>query len=517
MKNGTEDSTSRESPHVLAVDDEVAIHGVLERLFPREGIQVTTCTSGDEALDLLVENSFDLALTDVNMPGMDGMELLERITEDHPQVSVVLLSTQNNVQQAVRAMREGAVDFIPKPFSTDELVERVKTVLEAKTAPQDAAMTNGHAENGHAEATGGSPASAAPNGTSKGPLNDASPNGHAPSENGECRSDAVTFVGEHQSVQDLRGMVDRIAGSQAPVFVQGESGTGKEILSRLVHEKSNRADQPYVPVNCAALPSDLVESHLFGHVEGAFTGAVDDMVGAFEKADGGTLLLDEITEITPSVQAKLLRVLQTQEFQKVGCSDKVSVDVRVIATSNRELREEVQNGTFREDLYHRLAVFPLHIPPLRGRLSDIPLLAEHFVEKYAAQYNLPRKTIAPDLLQYFQTYSWPGNVRELENMIHRGVVMAGDRECIAKNDVLDHFFSGQGSNGQHGSGQPDELIGEFVGEDTPPTIDEMERKLILNTLAEEEVSQKQAAEKLGISARTIRNKLEQYRERGFSV
>lgn len=505
----TSDSPSSDSPHVLAVDDEVAIHGVLERLLPREGIQVTTCTSGQEALELLEESSFDLMLTDFEMPGMGGMELLNQTTEHHPTVGVVLLSTQNNAQQAVRAMRQGAVDYIPKPFSTDELVKRVKTILEEKklNGSAKAPMANGHV---------GNETTSAPSNSNKS-VNGTALNGAKIHENGEHDPDATKFVGEHQSVEDLRSMVQRVAKSQAPVFVQGESGTGKEILSRIIHEKSNRADGPYVPVNCAALPKDLVESHLFGHVEGAFTGAVDDMVGAFEKSDGGTLLLDEITEITPSVQAKLLRVLQTQTFQKVGSSEKKSVDVRVIATSNRDLQEAVENGTFREDLYHRLAVFPLHIPPLRGRLSDIPLLAEHFVEQYTERYNLPQKTIAPDLLQRFQAYSWPGNVRELENVIHRGVVMAGERASIEKKDVLDDFFLDQSSNGEHGEGKNEDIVAELTSNGTTPTIAEMERKLILNTLADDDTSQKEAAEKLGVSARTIRNKLQEYREQGFSI
>ncbi|MFB6273796.1 MAG: sigma-54-dependent transcriptional regulator [Salinibacter sp.] len=507
MTSDQSDSTTKDSPHVLAVDDEVAIHGVLERLLPREGIQVTTCTSGEEALELLEEESFDLTLTDFQMPGLGGMDLLEQVTEQHPEVSVVLLSTQDNVQQAVRAMREGAVDYIPKPFSTDELVERVKTILENKKSN---GSTPAPATNGQGDAKD---ASASP--SSNGSVNGTAVNGTPIHENGEYDPDEVKFVGEHQSVRELRSMVERIASSQAPVFIQGESGTGKEILSRLIHEKSKRADGPYIPVNCAALPSDLVESHLFGHVEGAFTGAVDDMVGAFGKADGGTLLLDEITEITPSVQAKLLRVLQTQQFQKVGSSEKTSVDVRVIATSNRDLEDAVQNGTFREDLYHRLAVFPLHVPPLRGRLSDIPLLAEHFVEQYTDRYNLPKKTIAPDLLQRFQAYSWPGNVRELENMIHRGIVMAGDRDCIEEEDVVDHFFLDD--QGQRDGSANDDMVAQLTSNGSTPTIAEMERKLILNTLADEDTSQKEAAEKLGISARTIRNKLQEYREQGFSI
>ena len=524
MKSPSASSAPSDSPHVLAVDDEVAIHGVLERLFPREGIQVTTCTGGEEALSLLDDRAVDLALVDFQMPTMTGIELLERVKEAHPHVEVILLSTQDNVQQAVRAMRKGAADFLPKPFSTDELVERVKTALDAAaeeaphgraggTAPlngQAGGRANGHA-NGHAHnaVNGASHNGASHNGTPGGAFAPCDGEGYEPG--------AVQFVGEHESVRELRRMVARIARSRAPVFVQGESGTGKEILSRLVHDNSQRADQPYVPVNCAALPSELVESHLFGHVEGAFTGAVDDMVGAFEKADGGTLLLDEITEIAPSVQAKLLRVLQTQEFQKVGTSETKTVDVRVVATSNRDLEAAVEEGTFREDLYHRLAVFPLHVPPLRGRLSDVPVLAEHFIKKYTHQYQLPPKTLAPDLLQYFQAYSWPGNVRELENMIHRGVVMAGDDECIEKDDVLDHFFAGDGGAGGASSEQAGLMIGEIMEGGDPPTIAEMERKLILNTLSQEDVSQKGAAEKLGISARTIRNKLQRYREQGFSI
>ncbi|PSQ76551.1 MAG: sigma-54-dependent Fis family transcriptional regulator [Bacteroidetes bacterium QH_7_62_13] len=486
------DSDASERPHALAVDDEVTIHGVLERIFPREGIQVTTCSSGTDALELIDEHDFDVLLADAQMPEMGGMELVERVSEEYPHLDIVLLSTQGNVQQAVRAMQKGAADYIPKPFSTDELVDRVKS-----------GRASSH-ENEQDE--------------EEEPTDETDKSEEKPSGRPAYDADVPQFVGEHQCVEKLRSMVDRIAGSKAPVFVQGESGTGKEILSRLIHEKSNRSDQAYVPVNCAALPSELVESHLFGHVEGAFTGAVDDMTGAFEKADGGTLLLDEITEIDPSIQAKLLRVLQTGEFQKVGCSDKQSADVRVIATSNRDLEEAVEEGTFREDLYHRLSVFPLHTPPLRSRLSDIPLLAEHFIEKYAVQYDLPVKTIAPDLLQLFQSYAWPGNVRELENVIHRGMIMADERDCIEKEDVYDLFSAEQGSNdGDASLGQNGAAIAEMTADGSPPTIAEMERKLILNTLANSDLSQKEAAEELGVSPRTIRNKLQEYREQGFSI
>jgi len=500
IKTKTASDVMIESPHILAVDDEVMLHDVLERLFPREGIQVTTCSGGTEAVELLEEHAFDLVLTDLQMPEMDGLELLAHTREHHPDLNVVVLSAHDNVQQAVRAMREGAVDYIPKPFSTDELVDRIKGILREQAEQ----------ENEPAPPEGDSLPDTPPTlATGESRHNETEGDGVALS------SEAVDFVGEHRSVQRLKEMIPRVARSRAPVFIHGESGTGKEILSRLIHDKSDRADGPYVPINCAALPSDLVESHLFGHVEGAFTGAVDDMEGAFEKADGGTLLLDEVTEISCAVQAKLLRVLQNQEFQKVGASEKKRVDVRVVATSNRDLKEAVQEGAFREDLYHRLAVFPMHVPPLRGRLSDIPLLAEHFIEKYASQYGLDKKTISPGLLQYFQTYSWPGNVRELENMIHRGVVMAADNKSITQEDVLNSFFSDEAPDGRNG--QADGLLDQITENGDTPTIDEMERKLILSTLAKEDISQKRAAEKLGVSPRTIRNKLQEYRSQGFSV
>ena len=497
------------APHILAVDDEVMLHDVFERLFPREGIEVTACSSGTEAMERLEDAAFDLVLATHQMPGPDGMELLDHIQEHHPTVRVVLLSDQDNAQNAVRAMQKGAADYIPKPFSTDELVDRVKDLL-AEPAPSAQAdpLPGGDSIPGAADVTS---ADGAPTGRADDPdLSAGSALG-----DGAPESDAQ-FVGEHESIQHLKTMLPQVAQSEAPVFIHGESGTGKEILSQLIHDRSARADGPYVPINCAALPSDLVESHLFGHVEGAFTGAVDDMEGAFEQADGGTLLLDEITEIDCGVQAKLLRVLQEQQFQKVGASKKKEVDVRIVATSNRDLKEAVDEGAFREDLYHRLAVFPLHVPPLRGRLSDIPLLAEHFVKKYAAKYQLPAKPLSRELLQHFQTHSWPGNVRELENMIHRGVVMAADADTITKEHVLNASFRQDAATSADDGGAGTSLA-QLSDGDGPPTIAEMERKLILRTLSQDDVSQKHAAEKLGVSARTIRNKLQEYRDEGFSI
>ena len=313
-------------------------------------------------------------------------------------------------------------------------------------------------------------------------------------------------MGEHPTVVELKAFLPRLAGSRAPVFVHGESGTGKEVVARLVHEQSPRADGPFVALNCANLPSELVESHLFGHKKGAFTGAVDDMTGAFGRADGGTLLLDEVTEVALPVQAKLLRVLQEGEFQRVGAEKTTRVDVRVVATSNRDLGQAVAEGTFREDLYHRLAVFPLHVPPLRERRSDVSLLAAHFAAQYAAQYGLPEKTLAPALLREFEAYHWPGNVRELGNMLHRGVVLAAERATIEREDVLNPFFS---------DGPALAAPGWLDGEGAPQTLADMERVMILRALGDNDDNQERAAEQLGISARTIRNKLKRYREEGL--
>jgi transcriptional regulator with PAS, ATPase and Fis domain len=303
-------------------------------------------------------------------------------------------------------------------------------------------------------------------------------------------------------------MLPRVSQNKAPVFIQGESGTGKEILAKIIHQMSGRAAGPYVTLNCANLPRELVESHLFGHRKGAFTGAIDDMTGAFERADAGTLLLDEITEIEQTVQAKLLRVLQEQEIQKVGASETKRVDVRVIATSNRNLGEAISEGVFRDDLYHRLSVFPLTVPPLRDRLSDVPLLASYFIEKYCELYGLPAKTISADLMDYFVRYPWPGNVRQLENMVQRGVLLSAERVSIEPEDVFNDFFADARTQ-TGGGGEADALLPRMT------TIEDMERHMILKALDESDNNQQRAAEQLGISARTIRNKLKKYREEGL--
>jgi len=456
-------------PRILFVDDEQLLHSLFQRLFSRHGMSVTCCSSAVQAVESLRDHTFDLVVTDFMMPDMDGFALLGHIRENYPEMRVIMITAHANVQHAVRMMQHGAIDYIPKPFSTAELVERVQKSLAHEVVPVEESRTLA-----------------------------VKTMGLVPS--------SVEYVGESDSILRLKSVLPKVSNNSAPVFIMGESGTGKEILSKLIHQMSDRAAGPYFTLNCANLPRDLVESHLFGHRKGAFTGAIDDMVGAFERADGGTLLLDEITEIDLAVQAKLLRVLQENEFQKIGSTKIQKVDVRVVATSNRTLSDSITDGSFRKDLYHRLSVFPLTVPPLREREGDISLLADHFVEKYCRLYELENKTISDDLYHRFTSYAWPGNVRELENMVQRGVILSAERTEITVDDVFDDFFTDAASQASASNGTSDPKL---------TTIEDMERYMILEALSDSRNNQQAAASKLGISARTIRNKLRKYREDGF--
>lgn len=468
-----------QQPKILFVDDEHLLHSLFERLFARKGMKVTSCHSAVQAMEVLSKEEFDLVVTDFMMPDIDGLQLLAHIRQEHPRTRVIMITAHANVQHAVRTMQNGAIDYIPKPFSTTELVERVQACLK-----QDV----------HELAKVAAEAS--------------------PRRKKSKASAPIDYVGEHESIQRLKNLLPRVSKNKAPVFIQGESGTGKEILAKLIHHTSDRGSGPYVTLNCANLPRELVESHLFGHRKGAFTGAIEDMTGAFERADGGTLLLDEITEIDLPVQAKLLRVLQEQEIQKVGESTSKKVDVRVIATSNRVLKDAIEEGVFREDLYHRLSVFPLTVPPLRERGSDIPLLARHFVDKYCELYGFPEKTLHPELVARFRMYPWPGNVRQLENMVQRGVLLSADRDVIEPSDVLNDFFSDAELEPMGAAAHAASSNGSTSGARIE-TIEDMERHMIMQALEETDHNQQRAAERLGISARTIRNKLKKYREDGL--
>lgn len=460
---------------ILFVDDELPLRDVVTRLLARRGVEVTTAGDAVEAVELLREKTFDLLLTDFQMPDMDGFELLAHVRENYPDLPAIMMTGHASVQHAVQAMTGGAVDYLPKPFSVDALADRVLGQIAAfreREAPP-------------APPRPPAPSAAGPKGSRAG--------GAA----------AGAFVGESPAVQRVRDLADRVAPSRAPVFVHGESGTGKEVLAKYIHAQSGRGG-PFVAINCANLPRELVESALFGHRKGAFTGATGDHTGVFEEADGGTLLLDEVTEVAPEVQAKLLRVLQEGEVQPVGATKPKAVDVRIVATTNRDTAEAIAEGAFREDLYHRLAVFPVALPPLRTRGGDVRLLAERFVETYRALYGLGPKRIADDLMAEFEAAEWPGNVRQLQNLVHRGVVLSAEREVIERGDVDNAVLADAAPLGGGLSARAVAVT----------TLDEMERRMILQALDESGGNQQQAADRLGISDRTIRNKLKRYREEG---
>jgi DNA-binding NtrC family response regulator len=475
---------------ILVLDDEELMRDYLDKHLSQHGYKIQTFESPRDALKAIGEEEYDLVISDVKMPEMTGDEVLTHVKEHHEDVGVILITGFGSINHAVRAVQKGAYDYITKPFSGAEILARVNGFFKHRdekgsTTHPKAAMAGPKEKTADAK-SGDSKAAA-----------------QASSEDGRYE---VKLVGEDPKIQQLLDALPQIAQNNAPVLIQGESGTGKEVFASLIHYNSPRTDKPYVKINCANLPRDLVESTLFGHVKGAFTGAISDKKGAFEEADTGTLLLDEITEIDITIQAKLLRVLQEKEFSRVGSQKTQDVDVRIIATSNRNVGQAIKDGDFREDLYYRLNVFPISIPPLRNRKDDIPLLANYFVEKYTAENGLPDKEISKDLMDYLMRQDWKGNVRELSNLIQRGVLMSADDGVITVEHVKNLLFTNI----------DEEIRKELINELPLLTIEEMELKMIQLALNKTNGNQKEAAGLLGISDRTIRNKLKKMEQRSES-
>lgn len=443
---------------ILVVDDDPLMLDFLKEALLRQGYKVDTAEDGEEALRKVEEEGYDLVITDVRMPGVDGMTVLESVKRDFADTEVVVITAYGTIRNAVEAMKMGAYDYLTKPFSVEEVEVVVQRALERKRLISENIRLKRELEKVQG---------------------------------------LRTLVGQSPAMRKVLEMIEMVAPTKATVLIQGESGTGKELVADAIHRLSPRKNGPFVKVNCAAIPESLVESELFGHEKGAFTHAVKRSRGRFEMADGGTLLLDEIGEITPAVQAKLLRVLQDGTFQRVGGEGTLKVDVRVIATTNRDLWKAVQEGKFREDLYYRLQVVPIYIPPLRERKEDIPLLVQHFLKMYGEREGKEGLTVSEKAMDILMDYDWPGNIRELENAVERAVI-------LAKGKVLkpENFFVGTTFRER-----------EPHGEAT--TLAEMERRLILRTLREEGGNRTRTAQRLGISVRTLRNKLRQYREQGL--
>ncbi len=367
--------------HLLIVDDDANTLASLARAFRLAGHEATVCDSAARALELVRSEAFDLMLSDVVMPGKDGLSLLEDLRQAHIRLPVVMISGQANIEMAVRATRLGAVDFLEKPLSTDKLLLTVGNVLKLRRLEE---------------------------------------------ENRELRQRVGKYEIVHggEAMRRVMAQVDRVAASETRVCILGETGTGKELIARALHERSPRRDGPFVTLNCAAVPAELIESELFGHEKGSFTGAATRHIGRFEQANRGTLFLDEIGDMPLVMQAKLLRVLEENQVERVGGDRPIPVNVRVIVATHRNLDELVQNGAFRQDLYHRIYVYPLVLPPLRNRVEDIPLLIDHFARQVAAQNGWRPKTFEPAAIEALQRYPWPGNVRELRNIVERLLLLA---------------------------------------------------------------------------------------------
>lgn len=441
---------------ILIVDDDPSMRTALMESVRRLGFDVQGAMDGADAVERVSRYKPWLVVTDLKMPRLGGLDLIKEIKSRSPQTLMVLMTAYGTVETAVEAMKYGASDYILKPFSTD-LLERVIANLKAR----------------------GADASASP----------------------AVPIDQRSILTQDPGMARLLSTVEGVAASQATVLINGESGTGKELLARFIHSRSPRAHRPFIAVNCAALPDGLLESELFGHERGAFTGAIMKKLGKFEMAHTGTLLLDEISEMNMGLQAKLLRVIQEREVDRVGGREPVSVNIRVIATTNRSLYHEVEQGRFREDLYYRLNVFPITVPPLRERPADIPLLARHFAAVSAARNGFPQPTVSAAVYAILQERRWKGNVRELENVMERAVLLAGNETILPTHVSME-------PGGQPAVSAP---VPSVPQSSTNGSLWEMERELIFQTLARVNENRTHAAKELGISIRTLRNKLREYR------
>jgi DNA-binding NtrC family response regulator len=453
---------------ILVVDDEQHFRDWLVQTLKRRNYAVEACEDGQSALSLLDDGQqFDVIVTDVRMPKMSGLQLLRTVHERFPGVDVVIMTQYGSVPEAVAALKDGAIDFLEKPFPQETLLLRIQKAFESRKLKL---------------------------------------------ENYQLKRELGTkfqfnnILGQSPKMLEVLEQLEMIVPTKATVLIQGESGTGKELIARALHENSPRRSGPFVKINCAAMPETLMESELFGHEKGAFTGAIKTVEGRFAMAHGGTLLLDEVSEMSPTMQAKLLRVLQEREFEKLGGRETIKIDVRIVATTNRDLKKAINEEQFREDLYHRLNVCPIMVSPLRDRREDIPVLASHFVGFYAGEYAKDIQGIDEVSMEQLLAYEWPGNVRELQHKMERAVIMCDDTHIRTKHLYLDGIETAPRS----------ETMFTLDAQATA-TLSEIEKAAIFRALRVHDNNRTKTAESLGISIRTLRNKLREYREEGISV
>jgi two-component system response regulator HydG len=448
------------TPKVLIIDDETSILDTLRILFKREGFEVHTAVGGQQGVDALPEVRPDFVLSDIRMPGVGGLEVLGAARELDPTLPVILMTAQASLQTAIQAVNQGAFHYIQKPFSNDELLVICRRALESRQLKQENQALKSEIRRRDA-------------------------------------TQAVRPVGKSRSFLEVLRLCQTVAPTDSTVLITGESGTGKEVIARYIHALSDRSGGPFVSINCGALPENLLESELFGHTKGSFTGAVRDKEGLFVAARAGTFFLDEVGEMTPATQVKLLRVLQEREVIPVGATEPIPVDVRIVAATNRDLEDEIRRGTFRSDLYYRLNVITLHLPPLRERLDDLPILTEHFLRSFAASRGREPLQLAPAAVEALQAYDWPGNVRELENALERAAVLTTRGEIGL--DTLPARISAP-------------RAAPIVSDRLPPNppLEIIERAYIHWVLQAESGNKTRAAEILGIDPSTLYRKLIRY-------
>jgi DNA-binding NtrC family response regulator len=444
--------------HVLLVEDEMNMAKMQAKILQRKGYEVDTAGNGREALRLLDQAAFDVVITDLKMPVMDGMQLLREMHAKERGCAVIVLTGHGTIESAVEAMQLGAVDYLTKPCNPDELLIKVDKLLETKRLREEVAQLRREVR--------------------------------AYKKFGE-------LIGQSPAMRQIYAIIGAVRSNKSTVLITGESGTGKELVARTIHQKGPWADRSFVAINCGAMSETLLDSQLFGHKRGAFTGAIAEHNGVFQAASGGTLFLDEISEIPLALQVKFLRAIQEREVTPLGSSKPVKVDVRIIAASNRNLDDEVRKGHFRDDLFYRLNVVPIHLPPLRERREDIPLLIEHFVATFSTEYKVEPKKIAPEALDKLVSYSWPGNIRELQNVIERVFALSQSNE-ITLADL------------------PSPIAGfemrqfDFHELDELPTLEEMERSLIGTALRKSQGNKNEAARLLAIDRQRLYRKIEKY-------
>ena len=455
---------------ILVVDDEQSLREVLSIMLKRAGYAVTSVSDGEEAIEQVQKEIFDLVITDLRMPKVDGMEVLRAVKSASPETVVLIITAFATADSAVEAMKQGAYDYLTKPFQVDEVQLIIRNALEKRRLTTENILLKREMAS---------------------------------------QSSFAQLVGQSEAMQKVFDVVKKVADSKSNVLICGESGTGKELVARAIHYNGARSALPFVAVNCSAVPETLLESELFGHIKGSFTGAISNKAGLFEVANGGTIFLDEIGDTTPTIQVKLLRVIQEREFRRVGGTQDIKVDVRVVAATNKDLEKAVADGSFREDLYYRLDVIPIRLPPLRLRSGDIPLLVAHFLTRFSKESGKPVPTLSPEAMQVLLGHEWRGNVRELENLIER-VVAFSTGGTVTEADMRGWLH--RTVSPQQQGGIPTDLPDD--GLDLEGMINGIEKDLLLKALERTQWVKKKAARLLRLNTRSFRYRLEKYAIKG---